>query len=373
MKVLVILSFRTSFFTWKSVGNLNRELKFYDYLSKKYNINFSFFTYGDSYDKSILEEFDKNYEVVPLFDYFNPTKSKYKTFLLSLLLPYKIKNRFEEIDLLMCNQLTSSWVGFMFKLFLRKPVYLKTGYDAYTFSKYEKKTLFKKILFFILTQFSILFSNLYTVSSIHDAKFLQKRFFIGNRNKLLIRHNWVEYFELNDLDFSNRNLNAILGVGRLEQQKDFAFVISALKNSDLELHLVGSGSLEPELIELSKKNNVNLIISKNVDNQELLKVYQKYKFFVLPSNFEGNPKVLLESMAMGCVPVVSNIKNNTEIIKHNVNGYVFDKKDNNLIEFFSDNVNNEKIIENANKTISKSFSLEVISDLIYKDLISLSN
>ena len=92
MKVLVILSFRTSFFTWKSVGNLNRELKFYDYLSKKYNINFSFFTYGDSYDKSILEEFDKNYEVVPLFDYFKPTKSKYKTFLLSLLLPFKIKN-----------------------------------------------------------------------------------------------------------------------------------------------------------------------------------------------------------------------------------------------------------------------------------------
>ena len=45
---------------------------------------------------------------------------------------------------------------------------------------------------------------------------------------------------------------------------------------------------------------------------------------------------------MGCVPIVSNIKNNTEIIKHNVNGYVFDKKDNNLIEFFSDNVNNEK-------------------------------
>ena len=51
---------------------------------------------------------------------------------------------------------------------------------------------------------------------------------------------------------------------------------------------------------------------------------KKYKFFILPSNFEGNPKVLLEAMSFGMVCLVSNISNHKEIITNKKNGFIFD-------------------------------------------------
>ena len=81
--------------------------------------------------------------------------------------------------------------------------------------------------------------------------------------------------------------------------------------------------MENELIQLANNVNTKLNLYKNLPNTELMDVYKKYKFFILPSIFEGNPKVLLEAMSTGCIPMVSNIKNNTEIIDDGFNGYVF--------------------------------------------------
>ena len=47
MKVLVVFTYSYSLKTWKESGTLNKELEIYHLLSNKYNINFTFITYGD--------------------------------------------------------------------------------------------------------------------------------------------------------------------------------------------------------------------------------------------------------------------------------------------------------------------------------------
>ena len=49
--------------------------------------------------------------------------------------------------------------------------------------------------------------------------------------------------------------------------------------------------------------------------------------FVLPSTHEGMSNTLLEAMAAGVAPVVSDVGGNAEIVQHGVQGLVFPSND----------------------------------------------
>ena len=165
----------------------------------------------------------------------------------------------------------------------------------------------------------------------------------------------------------------MLAVGRLVNQKNFSFLISEFKNSknNLEIDIVGTGPDKEKLLAQAKKHDVNINFLGNLDNNELLKLYQNYKFFISTSLYEGNPKSLLEAMGSGCIVFGSNINNHNEIITDNVNGFLFEIKDNHLLKKFELNSKNDdvllKISKNANKFISDDFSLNKSVDLFYSD------
>ena len=48
-------------------------------------------------------------------------------------------------------------------------------------------------------------------------------------------------------EFNNRSVDKLLGVGRLESQKNFASIINVLSNTEIELDLVGEGSKKESL------------------------------------------------------------------------------------------------------------------------------
>ena len=126
----------------------------------------------------------------------------------------------------------------------------------------------------------------------------------------------------------NRNKNSILNVGRLERQKNQIELIRALENSGFNLVIYGEGSLRNFLLQKSNELNVQTKINNVVQYHDLLEIYKQYKFFVLSSDFEGNPKVLLEAMAAGCIAIAKNIPNNQELIENNQDGFLYsDEKD----------------------------------------------
>ena len=344
MNVLVIFSFKNSFFTWQEVGNLDREIEFYNHFSKTYKANFTFLTYGDRRDKEILNEIGQH-TVIPIYELIKKSKYKIINIIKSFYLPFLLRKKLKNIDVIKCVQLNGSWVGVIFKLLLRKPLYVKTGYDAYIFSKKEKKTKIKILLFYLLTQFVLVFTNMYTVASIHDLNFIEKKYLIKNPKKIFLRPNWV-LSNKNNKSFSERK-KQIITIGRLANQKNYPFLITALGGSGYTLDIVGSGELKDELEALAIKSNTNVNFLGNINNNELIQTLRNYKFFILPSFFEGNPKVVLEAMAAGCIVLVSSIPNNTEIIKDRKNGYVFS------ISKILKRTNEKEIVEILN-TVSQS-------------------
>ena len=136
MKVLVVFTFDYSLMTWKQSGTLEKELNIYKEIAKKEKIEFIFLTYGDEGDLSLINE---SIKIVPVYKYFKFSNNRFIRYLHSFLVPIKLRQQIGSFDLIKQNQLLGSWTSIMFKLLYRKPLFIRTGYDMYKFSVYEKK------------------------------------------------------------------------------------------------------------------------------------------------------------------------------------------------------------------------------------------
>ncbi len=308
-------------------------------------------------------------KVFPIYKHLKESKFKYVNLIKSLAIPKLLKNNLDEISLVKQHQLHGCWVSIIYSFLIRKPYYLRTGYDMYLFSKQEGKSFLIRSFFKFLTYLGMRFSNIYSVTNNSDLLFLNEKYKKYSA-KLKLRPNFVEVINNN---FEKRYDNKILCVGRLEDQKNFELLVKEFQNTSniLEIDLVGEGTLKNDLLICSANNNVKINFFGIIDNNELLKMYTKYKFFFTASKFEGNPKTLLEAMASGCVVFASDIPNHKELIQNEVDGFLFSIEKSELKELFF-KVRNEneylgKISKNAIKRVSINNSLNNLVENIYKD------
>ena len=369
MKVAVFFTWDYSLNTWNESGTISRELKFFNNLEKKKNVSFTFFTYGDSSEYELAAEHNLK-KVYPIYKSITYYKNKLFRIFSSFYIPFKLKNYIKNIDMLYQNQLIGSWVPILIKKIYKKPLIIRTGYDMHDFAKQDKKSSFIIFLYKVLTTYAVKNCDYFTVTSKADLNRFKKSY-PKYEQKFLLRPNWVEVDELND--FKNRYSNKLLAVGRLVPQKNFDYLISEFADSkyNIEIDIVGNGPEKDNLVTLAKKYNVTINLLGNLSNRKLLKLYQRYKFFISTSLFEGNPKALLEAMGSGCVVIGSNIKNHSDIISDNQNGYLFDFGNNNLTNKFTTitqaNTNLSQISKDAYLFIKNEYSLDKSTNSFYGD------
>lgn len=120
----------------------------------------------------------------------------------------------------------------------------------------------------------------------------------------------------------------ILFVSRLIERKGLQHIIPILKEIQLQvsrpisLIVVGDGSYRSELEELVEQYSVGNLVKfvGGKEKAELCEYYQNAEIFILPSNKEGMPNVVLEAMASG-LPIVMTPCGGSEELVHD-NGYV---------------------------------------------------
>lgn len=373
MRILYFFTFGYSLQTWEKSGTLLKELKLYQELYNNYNIETLFITYGDEKDCEIINEFN-GLSVIPINKYLKKFDNKFISIIQSFFIPIYLKFNFDlKFEIIKQNQLLGSWVSILTKIIFRKPLIIRSGYDMLFFATKEKKSKLKIIGYYWLTYFSLLFANIYTVTTKQDKEYLSKKF---NMNwKVKIIPNWV--FTKDNPKLLEKRKNCFLTVGRLESQKNYIQLVENLSDFQYEIDIVGEGSLKKEISEIAEKIGVQVNFLGNYKYFELLKVYENYKFFILPSTFEGNPKVILEAMSLGCIVFANNIPHHKEIINNKVNGILFDFATQNLNLFIEEVCLNKKLIKtissNAIKSIKENNSLEKIMKLTLEDINFLVN
>ena len=368
MKILVLFTYKNSLSTWKSSGIVNRELSYYNYLSENNSVKYTFLTFGDNSEHQYLKNY-QNLSVIPIYEYIKKSDRNFKLFLRTLKLPFLIKEELKDISLIKTNQLNGSWIAILLKLITKKPLLIRTGYDALVFNIKDKKSLFKKILYYLLTQVSLIFSDLYTVTSKDDFEFIKKKYFF-NKTKLKIRPNWVVVNQ--NMKYENRDNLRIITVGRLVKQKNYSYLIKEFSNSNHTIDIVGDGPEKIKLENLAKTLNTKINFLGSLPHNDLMNILSSTKYFISTSLFEGNSKVLLEALASGCLVFATDIENNSEIIKHEQTGILYKLKEGDLVnsfEKYSNDDNSKDIPKNAVSHISKNYALSVVSDKVYSDYI----
>lgn len=356
MNLVLFFTYKTTIEDWVETGLFQREIKLYNDLSKK-GVNISFVTYDYMDLSNLLNKYGIQH--VPICAKKGDNSSHIKIAYCFFKLLINNKETFSSANIIKTNQMKGAWYPIILKIFFRKSLFVRTGYDLFEFSIRNHSSILKKIFFWLITQISIIFSSLYTVTSESDKKLLEKRFLTFNKD-IYVRNNWVE--TTNYQDPEQRADRILLSVGRLEEQKNYKLLIEKLEGSDFKIHIIGDGKQKRFLLNYAEQKNVDLKIFNKVSNDELMEIYLKYRFFILPSSFEGNPKVLLEAMSRGCVSIVSNIDNHIEIIDNNFNGFLVDFKkvelNGYLNELLADEDNLMRISKNSYDFILKNNSLD---------------
>ncbi len=152
----------------------------------------------------------------------------------------------------------------------------------------------------------------------------------------------LEKFQPTDETVENR----ILTVGRFVEKKGITYGIKAVAEvvkevPDLEYHIIGSGPKEDEIRATIAEHDLehHVTILGNVTDEELIQKYGEAQVFLLPcvvaadGDRDGIPVVLMEAMAMECVPVSTRVSGIPELIEDGENGYLC--KPRNLAEYSS--------------------------------------
>ncbi len=109
----------------------------------------------------------------------------------------------------------------------------------------------------------------------------------------------------------------LLFVGRLSVQKNLPQLLDALEgvSERFDTVLVGNGELETELrTRVAQRGLRNVTFAGRADGEALRSRYAEADVFVLPSEREGMPLVLLEAMAMALPTVATDIPGTRDVV-----------------------------------------------------------
>lgn len=170
-----------------------------------------------------------------------------------------------------------------------------------------------------------------------------------------------------DTGFSEKDF--VIGcIANLEQKKDHRTLLkgfSMIGRKDAKLMLIGDGKLRKELERYAKELGIGkrvVFLGKRNDAKELL---QTMDIFILPSLHEGMSNALLEAMASGKPIIVSDIDENTELIKDRMNGITFKTGDaaelkEAMERLSSDRKYAEKLGNSARESAKNGYSIDKV-------------
>lgn len=215
------------------------------------------------------------------------------------------------------------------------------------------------VLVFPSTSYMEEVSKLYTLNesmlkSVYPSGGLPDEFFIGK--------------------FKCNKSNLLLGyAGRLVKSKNVDKILMAISRIDnVKLQIVGDGEEKLNLI-----NMVDLLeLSERVDfipakpKKDLIDWYRSVDIIVYPSESESLGLVPLESMACGCIPILSDIPVFREFENLGLSIFIIDHKNTesivNAINYIDKMTLNARLrVRNINREVVKSkFSKETVREMI---------
>lgn len=359
-KLALFFSYRVSLELWQARGMLARELKLYQELGKYFS-KIYFVTYGKD-DYKLAEEL-KKYNIEILYNRFN-----FPNFLYSIFCVFQYWHVLKQCDFYKSNQMSGSWSGVLAKCLFGKKLLIRMGFVLSQNAKSESRIKF--LLSRLVERIVLCFADKIIVATEENKEYFKKY-----SEKIRIIPNYVDTNLFKPMpEFRNQtNKKIILFIGRLSPEKNLENLLQALVGiENIKLQLIGSGVLEKKLKQESENLHVQVEFLGNIVHEKLPEYINSADIFVLPSLYEGNPKVLLEAMACGSLVLGADVRGINNVINEGVTGFLtvntsveLNRKINFLLDGLSA-LSSVKVKESARQFILEKYSLDkvVVSELL---------
>lgn len=259
----------------------------------------------------------------------------------------------------------SSWAG----LFVRLPYILKKRrvkiiYTAHGWSFIRDISNKKKFIYANIEKILLMVTDkVVNISKYEQNKAVEYGL---NKNKMIMIYNGVPDV-IHQENFSQSDKINLLFVGRLDKTKGIDILLDSYKeidNKNLHLFIIGESILDN--IKIKSSNDITYL--GWIDNKELDKYYQFCDVVVMPSRWEGFGLVAVEAMKNSKPLIVSNRGALPELVKQDINGYIFDLDDKNSLKEILlnlDKIELCKLGKNGREIYIKKFTDKIFIDKIY--------
>ena len=275
--------------------------------------------------------------------------------------------KLKKIDLIKTNQVESINTAVIISNFWNKPVVGRMGY----LKSFQKKNLHginsKFYLDSVNLEKKLAFHSSKIVLTTNQLKDYFEELYADSHNKITVIPNYVDSTlfkpKKTDKKFD------LLFIGRLSEQKNIKTLLNAVINLDLKILFIGKGSLRNDIQQFRKDHDMKIDIMDTVPNKDLPFYMNCSSIFILPSAFEGNPKVLLEAMSCEMTVVGTKSPGIANIIKDSYNGYLCKPTFRDIRSIISKLANNielqNKVKKNARSFILDNYDIDII---LHKEL-----
>ncbi len=227
----------------------------------------------------------------------------------------------------------------------------------------------RSFLYKFITKYSLNKANIVTSDSEYMSNVIKKL----SKTKCVTFPFGLDY--LPDVKIEDKDINLCFSNRALTENYNienviYAFAAMAFKNENLKLIIANDGAMRNELIEITK----NIGLSNRIEFKGFLSASQQneiYKkstyYFSLPTS-DSTSVSLLEAMAFGCIPILSDLPANREWVVNGKNGLIFTSNDdfmNHLPDRKSTFIENRKII--AERAIFGDSVLRLIETISFTD------
>lgn len=348
--IAVFFTHGVSLELWDKRGMFSREVHFYQELASHVG-EVWFFTYG-AHDDRYREQLGLNIRVFP-------KRLPLPNLLYSFLLPLIYWKQIKHTDAIRIHQMAGAIPALIAHWISRKPLIVRCGYQWSTFLKHQQAPAIKQWMVNVIEKVTYDTATTIIVATHADAESVAWRYRIPPQ-KIHVIPNYVDTNLFKPLVIEKKP-RSICFVGRLEPQKNLMNLVAAVQGTNAHLVFYGEGSLRDELEQHAQELNVRANFRGKIANDELPAALNACELFILPSLYEGNPKVLLEAMACGLPVIGTNVEGIRSIIEDGKNGILCEPSSESIREvikrLMNDPVTQQRLGGSARQTILETVSL----------------
>lgn len=307
--IAVFFTHGVSLKLWERRGMFSREVRFYEELAREV-AKVWFFTY-DRNDSRYVNRIDSRIHIFP-------KRFPIPNLLYGLLLPFLYRHELARVDAIRVHQVAGAIPALITHWLMRKPLIVRAGYQWYSFARRQNASQLKLTVISLIERLAYTSAHAIIHTTQEDADFVAKRYHV-DASKLHVIPNWVDTDLFKPMDVEKRP-GTVCFVGRLEKQKNLRALVGAMKGVNATLVIYGEGSQRESLIARARELGVVVEFRGHIANEDLPRALNACKLFILPSLYEGNPKVLLEAMACGLPVIGTNVVGITSVIEDDKTG-----------------------------------------------------